>query len=78
VLFGRLNLGQPGLIPSDQTVQIVAVRPVGTEGFFIKEPLNAAPKAHLIGVVLSSNWPAHLTVPTTSEYYYPRARQACR
>jgi len=76
VLFCRLN--RPGLIPRDQAVQIVAVRPVGAESFLVEEPLDAASEAYLVGVALGPHGPAHPTVPTTSEHHDPGARQACR
>jgi len=57
-------------------VQIVAVWPVGPEGFLIEEPLNTAPEAHLVGMALGPDWPAHLAVPATAKYYDPSARKA--
>ena len=52
----------------NELVQIVAIRPVGTERPFIKKTFDAAPKANLIGMFLIADWPAHLAVPATSEH----------
>jgi len=73
----RLELASSNLIPGDQAVQIVTVRAVGAECVFIEQPLDSATQADLIGVVLSTHWPAHIAVPATPEEYNACACQSC-
>ena len=54
-------------IPGDKQLQFVAVGSVGLEVLLVKEPLDPAPQADLVGVPLRANWPAHLAVPASSE-----------
>jgi hypothetical protein len=57
------------LIPGDETIQIIGVGPVGTEGVFIEKTLDTATQANLVRVSLRTNWPTHLAVPAASEQY---------
>jgi len=54
-------------IPGDKQLQFVAVGSVGLEVLLVKEPLDPASQADLVGVPLRANWPAHLAVPASSE-----------
>jgi len=70
---GRLgssgNLANPSLVARNQAIEVVAVGSVGAEGLFIKQALDAAAQANLIGVITEANRPTHLAVPATSEDY---------
>jgi len=72
VLFcpGWLQLRLVGVVPSDQTIQIVAVRPVGAECALIEQTFDTAIKADLVGAVLRTNGPAHFAVPATSQDHH--------
>ena len=72
-MHGRLglsgNLAAASLVAGNQTIEIVAVGSVGAESLFIKQPLDAATQANLIGVIAEANRPTHLAVPATAEDY---------
>ena len=72
--FDRTDFLLAILIPSDKTIQIVAVGSVGTEGVFIEKTLDATSQANLVGVSLRANRPTHLAVPAASEQYDADAR----
>jgi len=62
-------------IPGQETIQIVAVRPVGTESLLIEKALDPTTEADLVGVFLGANRPTHPAVPATAENHHPGARQ---
>jgi len=69
MLFGGSWL-QPvssGVVPGNQAIEIVTVRPISTEIVLIKQTLDAAIEANLVGMVLGPHWPTHLSVPTTPQ-----------
>src|SRR5215472_3015436 len=55
------------LLPGNELVQIVAERPVSAKTLFVKQPLNAAAQAHLIGMLLEANRPTHFAMPATAQ-----------
>jgi hypothetical protein len=80
---GLLELRALGVLPGNQAVQIVAIGTVGLEESFIEEPLDPTAEAHLIGVFLRTNGPAHFAVPASPENHdgsagYPSCQQAQR
>jgi len=74
----RLKLASSGFIPGNQAIEIVAVRSVGAEGILIKETLDAAIEANLVGMVLSPDGPTHFAVPATAENDHPSTGQSSR
>lgn len=64
--FGT-SLSGSSPVPGDQAIEIVAEGSVRAEGFLIKQAFDAAAQANLIGVILESDRPTHLTVPATAE-----------
>lgn len=83
MLFGGGELGDVGLVPSDQAIQVVAVRAISSKLVLVKKPLDAAAKTDLIGMTLSAHRPTHLTVPTAPEDNHsgtcqPRGKQTPR
>lgn len=67
----RVKLASPDVIPGNQAIEIVTVRPVGAEGILVKEALDATIQADLIGMVLSPDGPTHFAVPATAKNYHP-------
>src|SRR5579863_2045849 len=62
-------------VPGYKALQVVAKRPVGTEGLFVKQTLDTAPQTDLIGVLLRPDRPTHSAMPATAEDHYGRACQ---
>ncbi len=54
-------------VPLNQAIQLVTVGSVSAKGFFIEQPLDAATRADLIGMLLQPNRPAHVSVPATAK-----------
>jgi len=63
-------------IPGQEAVQIVTVRAVGAEGLLVEKPLDPAAEANLIGVILSTNWPAHFAVPAAAKQHHSGASKS--
>ena len=79
---GRLGFGKSLFAASpvlrDEFTEIVAIGSVGAEGFLVKQTLDAAAQANLIGMILETNRPTHLAVPATAEDYdSSRAQPGC-
>jgi len=64
------------MIPSQQAIQIVAVRSVGAKLLLIKKPLDATSEAYLVSALPGANRPAHLAVPATAQHHDCRPRNA--
>ncbi len=71
--FFALRLG-----PGNQAIKIIAVGPVGLEGFLVKQAFDAASHAYLVGVALGANGPAHFAVPATAKHDYGGPGQSRR
>ena len=56
-----------GIFPSDQTIQIVAVRTKSPKFGFVEQTLDSASQANLVRVAHGTYWPAHLAMPATAE-----------
>lgn len=54
-------------LPRNQAVEVVAEGAVGAEGFLVKETLDAATEADLIGMLLIADWPAHFAMPAAAK-----------
>ena len=72
--FG-MNLVPSSLVAGNQAIEVVAVGTVGAESCFIKQALDAAAQANLIGVILEANWPTHLAVPAPAKDYHSGSTQ---
>ena len=72
--FG-LNFIVSGSVASNQATEIVAIRSVGAESFLIKQALDAAAQANLIGAILEANRPTHLAVPATAKDHHSGCAQ---
>jgi hypothetical protein len=55
------------LIPSKQLLKVVTVGTVSSESIFVKQPLNAAAGADLVGHTLGTNGPTHFAVPAAAQ-----------
>lgn len=66
------------LVPGNQAIQIVAVGSVGAERLLIKQTLDAASQANLIGMILKAYRPTHPAVPAAAKYHYARRPQTGR
>jgi hypothetical protein len=62
----------------NELVQVIAVRPVGSERLLIKESFDPAPKADLVRMLLIADRPAHFAVPATAEDEHRSPRNAGR
>jgi hypothetical protein len=56
-----------GAIVSKQSLQIVAIGPVTTEGVLIEQAFDTAGGADLVGASLRTDGPTHLAVPAAAE-----------
>ena len=54
-------------VAANQLVEIVTVGSVGAECCLIKQALDAAAQANLIGVILKAHRPTHLAVPAAAK-----------
>lgn len=52
-----------GALPRNKPVQIVTVRSIAAECLFVKQTLDPASQAYLVGMLLDPDGPAHLLVP---------------
>lgn len=57
----------PDAVTSYEVIQIVAIRPISAESFFIKQAFDTAAQANLIGAVMEAHRPAHFAVPASAE-----------
>ena len=73
-----MNLSGSSAVADNQAVEIVAVRSVGAESLLIKQALDAATQANLIGIILEANRPTHLPMPATAEDHDSRRSQPGR
>ena len=73
--LGGRKFRPSGAIPSNQLIEVVAIRAVGAERPFIEESLDSAVQADLIRVILRPHRPTHLAVPATAQYNDAHARQ---
>ena len=64
------------LFPRDQLIQVVAERPIRAELLFIKQALDTATQAHLVGMVLHAHRPAHAAMPAASHHQKSQSGQA--
>jgi len=71
----RTDAGPSRTVPRQETIQVVAVRPVRAESLLIEKPLDPTTEANLVGVLLGANRPTHLAVPATAKNHHPRARE---
>lgn len=73
-VFGRLGFGKnfagSSPVARDQAAEVVTVRSVGAESFLIKQALDAAAQANLIGAILRADRPTHIAVPATAEEHH--------
>ena len=69
------NLAGSSPVAGNQPVEVIAVRSVRAESFFIEEALDATPEADLIGAILEANRPAHSAVPAAAKNYDSRRSQ---
>lgn len=67
---GWLQLGLMGIVPGDQTIQVVAVGAISAECALVEQALDTAIEADLVGAVLRTNWPAHFAVPAPSQDHH--------
>jgi len=65
-LLLRISLRMVSAIPCDQTVDVIAIRPVGAKRLFVEQTLDPTSGANLVGVSLGAYRPTHLAVPTTA------------
>ena len=66
--FGfRFNSFLVRQVPGNQPIQVVTVWPISAERVFIKQALDAATQADLVGVLLQADRPAHLAMPATAK-----------
>jgi hypothetical protein len=63
------------LFPGNQPLDFVAIRSVTAENLLVKQTLDAAIGANLVGVALGTNRPTHLVMPTAAKNENRRARQ---
>ena len=71
-----LGMAFPDAVASHQAIEIVAVWPVGSERFLIKQAFDAAAQADLVGAVLEAHRPAHFTVPAAAENHHTGCAQS--
>src|SRR5215469_18236290 len=60
-------------IPSNKSIQIIAIGTVGAESLFVEESLNTAPQTHLVRVLLIANWPAHFAMTAAAKHQHRSA-----
>ncbi|HEY7615572.1 MAG TPA: hypothetical protein VH744_02120 [Terriglobales bacterium] len=65
-------------LPCNQAVQIITIRPIAAETFLVKKALDPAAEAHLVGMILGADRPAHVLVPTTSQNGHGSSRHTRR
>lgn len=53
--------------PGDQPIEVITIGPVSAEGVLVKQTLDTAAEADLVGITLGAHRPAHLAVPATAE-----------
>lgn len=70
-----LGLRSSSTVASHQAIEVVAVRSVGAEGLLIKQAFDAAAQANLIGVILETHGPTHLTVPAAAQDHHSSRSQ---
>ena len=76
---GNLSLSlAPGKFPGNQPIQVVTVRPIRAKALLIKQALDPAAHANLIGMFLYPDRPAHLSMPASSKEHNRRSTQPCR
>ena len=76
---GNLSLSlAPGKCPGNQPIQVVTVRPIRAKALLIKQALDPAAHANLIGMFLYPDRPAHLSMPASSKEHNCRSTQPCR
>ena len=73
-----VKLFASSLVPGNQAIEVVAVGSVSAKGLLIKQTLDAASQANLIGMILETNRPTHLAVPAAAEYHYSSSTQPGR
>jgi hypothetical protein len=74
--LSRLIFRAFGLVPGKQSLKIVTVWAVASEGILVEQTLDSAGRTNLIGTTLGADRPTHLAVPAAPENH-SRARQAC-
>lgn len=80
-LFGRsllrLTFCAFGLIPGEQSLQVVTIRAIAAKGILVEEPLDSASCAYLISTALGANRPTHFAVPAASEDHGGTRQAGC-
>lgn len=72
----RLTFSASNPVASHQAIQIVAIRAVRAESFFIKQALYSAAQTNLVGAVLESHRPTHSAVPAAAENHHAGRAQS--
>jgi hypothetical protein len=57
-------------LPGNEAIKVVAVRPEGPKVLLVKEPLDPAAQANLVGVFLDANRPTHLAMPAAAQDHH--------
>ena len=65
----RLAFHALSLVIRKESFKIVAIRAIASKGVFVKQALDAATGAHLVGTSLGADGPAHFAVPAPSQYH---------
>lgn len=56
-----------GLVPGNQSIEIVAIGPVCNKRALVEQALRPASGTNLVGITLGTNRPAHLPVPAPAQ-----------
>jgi hypothetical protein len=68
----------PRLIPVNEPIQFVAIRPVGTKSLLIEQAFDTTARANLITALLRAYRPTHPAMPATAKQYYSGTCQSRR
>lgn len=73
--LGFVNLASTSVGPRDQAIEVVTIGAVSAESFLVKQTLDTAAEADLVGVTLGAHRPAQLAVPATAEQHHASTSQ---